>query len=75
MTPHVATAWIGLASTYDAIIGVAADTHSTRFGGWFQPWVLILLVVLPTAALLIYRRRDIARFFRAQDWKRRARDE
>lgn len=43
-----------------------------RFIGWFQPWVVALIVGVPSILLLIYRRRDIGRFLRSRDWKRRA---
>jgi hypothetical protein len=42
-----------------------------RFAGWFQPWVVGLLVGLPLAAALAERRRDIARWLRRRQWGRR----
>lgn len=54
---------------------VAAVGEPARFSGWFQPWVLAVLLALPLLLLLVYRRRDIQKYLRSQAWKRRARKE
>ncbi len=43
-----------------------------RFAGWFQPWVVALIIGLPSLLLLAYRMPDIRRRIEARDWKRRA---
>ncbi len=46
-----------------------------RFGGWFQPWVLALILGLPTVTLLLYRARDLRRWVNNRAWRRRARQD
>lgn len=44
---------------------------TARFGGWFQPWTVALIVVVPMLGLLLERHRDIGRYLRSTLWKRR----
>ena len=44
---------------------------TSRFGGWFQPWTVALIVVVPMLGLLLERHRDIGRYLRSTLWKRR----
>ena len=44
---------------------------TTRFGGWFQPWTVALIVVVPMLGLLLERHRDIGRYVRSTLFKRR----
>jgi hypothetical protein len=46
-----------------------------RFAGWFQPWIVALLVGLPVVAAFVERRRDMLRWLRRRDWKRRGTDD
>lgn len=52
-------------------VGPMVSVPPARFAGWFQPWVLALMVGLPVLAALIERRKDVARWLRRKDWGRR----
>ncbi|MBN1947835.1 MAG: hypothetical protein JW797_19370 [Bradymonadales bacterium] len=44
---------------------VMADPRPRRFGGWFRPASLGLILGLPTIVLLVSRRHDLVRAMRA----------
>ncbi len=69
---HAEAAASGFVSQPNAL---AAIGEPARFSGWFQPWVLAVLLALPLLLLLVYRRKDIQKYLRSQAWKRRAREE